>query len=188
MSRLSVFNFLSLNGYYKGPGGDTSWHRHGAEENTYSHEMLDNGSILLFGRKTYEMMRDFWPTAAGYAYDPITAKGMNDAEKIVFSNTLQEAGWQHTRIVQGDIVAQVRAMKREGCKDMAVLGSGSIVNILAENGLVDEYQLMIDPVALPTGTPAFQGITHQLELRLIDTRVFKSGTLLLRYEPKKTVA
>lgn len=183
MSKLSVFNFISLNGYFKGPGGDTSWHRHGEEENAYSHEMLATESTLLFGRKTYEMMQQFWPTPAGEAYDPLTAKGMNKAEKIVCSNTLAQADWQNTRIIKGDIVAQVKAMKNTAGKDMAILGSGSIVSLFAGQGLIDEYQLMIDPVALPAGTTLFKGITRPLALRLIDTRVFESGTIVLRYEP-----
>jgi dihydrofolate reductase len=183
MRKLSIFNFISLNGYFKGPADDTGWHRHGEEENSYSHTMLAADSILIFGRKTYEMMLGFWPTAIGENYDPVTAKGMNEAEKIVFSNTLKHAEWHNSQVLKGDIVEQIKAMKNTAGKDLAVLGSGSIVSLFAEHGLIDEYQLMIDPVALTGGTPAFQGITHNLELQLTDTRVFKSGTVLLCYQP-----
>lgn len=68
-------------------------------------------------------------------------------------------------------------------KDMTILGSGSIVSLFAEHGLIDEYQFMIDPIAIGDGTPIFKGISHQLDLKLTDTKIFKSGAVLLSYQP-----
>jgi dihydrofolate reductase len=116
-------------------------------------------------------------------HDPIVAEGMNKADKIVFSRTLKKAGWNNTRLVKDNIVEEIMKMKRMPGKDMTLLGSGSIVTLFAEQGLIDEYQVMVDPVVLGRGTPIFKGIKHKLDLKLIATRTFKSGVVLLSYQP-----
>ena len=100
MGKLSVFNFVTLNGFYKGPAGDISWHKHGEEGSKLSEENLRSGNILLFGRVTYEMMANFWPSPIAYESFPVVAEGMNNAEKIVFSRTLKKADWKNTRLVK----------------------------------------------------------------------------------------
>lgn len=181
MSKLIIFNFISLNGYYKGQNGDTSWHQHGEEEGNYSLEMLNKDNILLFGRVTYEMMVGFWSTQEAVKSMPAVASGMNRSEKIVFSRTLHKADWNNTRIIKENIGEEVRKLKKTSGKDLAVLGSGSIVSQLTEQGLVDEYQLMVDPVILGGGTPIFKEVGHKLELKHVSTRTFKSGNVLLTY-------
>src|SRR5690606_36751457 len=83
MAKLNVYNFITLNGYYKGRNEDISWHRHGKEEADFSREGLGTENILVFGRVTYQMMAGFWPTPAAMEQLPDIAKSMNDAEKIV---------------------------------------------------------------------------------------------------------
>jgi dihydrofolate reductase len=183
MRKLSVFNFVTLNGYFQGPKGDISWHRHGAEENEYAAEGLKSGSVLLFGRVTYEMMASYWPTSNAFKNDPIVADGMNKAEKIVFSRTLKTVEWNNTRLVKGNIGEEIRKMKQLPGKDLTVLGSGSIVTQFAELGLIDEYQIMVDPVVLGEGTPLFRGLKQKLNLKLATTRTFRSGVVLLSYQP-----
>lgn len=185
MRKLSVFNFITLNGYYKGPNEDTSWHKHGAEENEYAAEGAGSGSILLFGRVTYEMMAGFWPTPEAQKMFPQVAAGMNNADKIVFSSTLKKAAWKNTRLVSSNITDEIKKMKQTSGKDMTLLGSGSILTQFAEEGLIDEYQFMVDPVALGDGTPIFRNIKHNIDLKLTTTRTFKSGVVLLCYEPVK---
>jgi len=183
--KLSVFNFITLNGYFKGPVGEIGWHKHGAEEDAYAAEGLKSGSVLLFGRVTYEMMASYWPTPTAMANSPAVAGGMNMAEKIVFSRTLKHAGWNNTRLVKDNIVDEITSMKKMPGKDMTLLGSGSILTQFAEHGLIDEYQIMVDPVAIGAGTPILQGIEQTLDLRLASTRSFKSGVVLLCYTPVK---
>lgn len=183
MKTLSAFTFLTLNGFYKGPNEDISWHHHGGEEAKFSEEGLAQDSILLFGRKTYEMMVAFWPTLMAKQSFPKVADGMNTAEKIVFSRTLKKADWNNTRIIGGNIVNEVRKLKQSGTKDMTILGSGSIVTLLAEHVLIDTYQIMIDPVALGSGTPIFNGLKNKLDLQLTDVQRFKSGIVVLSYVP-----
>ncbi|MGR9074176.1 MAG: dihydrofolate reductase family protein, partial [Gammaproteobacteria bacterium] len=110
------------------------------------------------------------------------AEGMNRAEKIVFSNTLKTAGWSNARVVNGDIVEATREMKAAG-KNLTLLGSGSILTAFAEAGLIDRYEIMVNPVAIGAGTSLFEGLERRLALELIDSRVFESGAVLLRYRP-----
>ena len=184
MGKLSVFNFLTLNDYYEGKDkGDISWHTHqpGGEEGEYAAEGAGSGSTLIFGRVTYEMMAGWWPTPMAIETMPDIAKGMNESEKIVFSRTLTKADWQNTRIVKDDIGGEIRKLKKN--KDLTILGSGSIVTQLAELGLIDVYQFMIDPVALGAGNAIFNGMKKKLDLKLTDSRIFKSGVVLLTYAP-----
>ena len=183
MGKLGVFNFVTLNGYFEGTPGDISWHRHGGEESAYSEESLKSGSTLVFGRVTYQMMASFWPTPDAIKMYPVVAEGMNKADKVVFSRTLKKVEWSNTRLIKDNIVEEIRAMKRSSGKDMAILGSGSIVTQCAEQGLIDIYQIMVDPVVLGSGTPMFKNISHKLDLKLISTRTFNSGVVLLCYEP-----
>ena len=186
MRKLSVFNFITLNGFYKGPGEDISWHKHlmGAEEQEYSKKGAQSDSMLLFGRITYDMMKSYWPTEMAMQNDPVVADGMNKSEKIVFSKTLKKAEWNNTRVMNGDIVGEMRKMKKENGKSMTLLGSGTILSLFAENGLIDEYMFMLDPVAIGDGTSIFKGISKNLELKLVSSKPFKSGVVLLTYEPK----
>ncbi len=182
MAKLSVFNFMTLNGFYKGADEGIHWHRHGAEESDYGKQGASSGSTLLFGRKTYEMMASFWPTPMAEQMQPEMAKGMNASPKIVFSRTLQHAAWQNTRIVATDPVAEIIRMKKEGT-DMTILGSGSIVTLCIEHGLVDEYKFMIDPVLIGNGTPVARTLSRTVDLVLISTRAFSSGVVHLTYAP-----
>jgi dihydrofolate reductase len=184
MAKLSVYNFLTLNGYIAAPDGDTSWHRHGDEEAQYSKDSLASNNMLIFGRVTYEHMVAFWPTDQAKQTMPDAAAGMNRAEKIVFSKTLKSADWENTRIVSDGIEAEIKRLKN-GSKDMTILGSGSIVTQLSDAGLVDEYEIMIDPVALGDGKSMFHGMKRKLDLELTSSRSFKSGVVLHSYRVAK---
>jgi dihydrofolate reductase len=183
MRKVGVFNFVTLDGYFEGPHRDISWHKHDADGTAYAAEGLKSGSTLLFGRVTYELMASYWPTPLAIKNDPIVAEGMNKAEKIVFSRTLEKAEWSNTKMVKNNIGEEVRKLKQMPGKDMTLLGSGSIMTQLAEQGLIDEYQFMVDPVVLGAGTPIFKNIKQRLNLKLTKTRTFNNGNVLLCYEP-----
>ena len=183
MGKLVVFDFISLNGFYKGPGGDLSWAYSDEESDAFAIESNKEGGMLLFGRVTYEMMAGFWPTPYAHELNPTLADGMNRAEKVVFSRTLGKPEWNNTRVVNEDMIEEIKMLKQIRGKDMAILGSGSIVNQLAEEGLIDEFQIMIHPIVLGSGTPILNGIKRKLNLKLVSSRVFKSGKVLLCYEP-----
>ena len=186
MGKLLVYNFVSANGYFKGPNDNISWAHQttSQEESDFAAENAQGGAVLLFGRKTYEMMVHYWPTLEAKKNNPGVAEGMNKAEKIVFSRTLKKADWNNTRIVDHDIEKEVNTLKQSE-KDITILGSGSIVNQLAEAGLIDEFQVMVHPVAIGSGTAFLKDIHTTIDLVLTKTRSFKSGIVLLCYQPKR---
>ena len=183
MRRLTVFNLMTLDGYIAGQGGDISWHNVDEEFQELANAASNSGNTLLFGRVTYELMAGFWPTPEAIRTDPIVAAGMNKSEKIVFSRTLQKADWNNTRLVKDDMLVEVRRLKQGAGKDLTVLGSGSIVAQLAEEGLIDEYQVLLNPVAIGQGKTMFEGLKHRLVLKLVRTRTFGNGNVLLTYAP-----
>jgi dihydrofolate reductase len=185
MRKLGVFNLVTLDGYFAGEGGDISWHNVDEEFQELARKNSTSGSTLLFGRVTYELMAAYWPSPEGDKDDPVVARGMNASPKVVFSRTLKKAAWQNTRLVKGDMLAEVRRLKRGSGKPLTVLGSGTIVAQLAEAGLVDEYQLMLVPVALGRGRTLFEGVKRRLAFDLVSTRRFSNGNLLLVYKPAK---
>jgi dihydrofolate reductase len=183
MRKLFVFNLVTLDGYFEGPNRDISWHNVDAEFNEYAIPMLDTLDLLLFGRVTYELMAGFWPTPEALRDDPIVASRMNGLAKVVFSRTMDKAEWNNTRLVKENIEEEIRKIKALPGKDIALLGSGSIMAQLAQRGLIDEYRIMVNPIVLGKGTPLFKGMTSRLDLKLIDARTFRNGNVLLRYEP-----
>jgi dihydrofolate reductase len=183
MPRLVVFNLMTLDGYIAGRAGDISWHNVDAEFHEYAKKMSNSGSTLLFGRVTYQLMASYWPSAQALKDDPVVAQGMNSASKVVFSRTLSQAEWSNTRLVKEEMLAEVRKLKQQPGKDLAVLGSGSIVAQLAQAGLIDEYSILLNPVVLGEGKTMFDGVKDKLTLRLTATRTFGNGNVLLSYEP-----
>ncbi len=185
MRKVFMFNLVTLDGYFEGPNREIDWHNVDAEFNEYSIEMLNSVDTLIFGRVTYELMEDYWPTPAAKKDDPIVAEKMNCLPKIVFSRTLDKVEWNNSRLVKSNIPEEIQKMKKTSGKDMAILGSGSIVSELAPLGLIDEYRIMVNPVVLGGGKSLFEGINERLNLKLLRTRTFKSGNVLLYYQAVK---
>ncbi|MEO5979375.1 MAG: dihydrofolate reductase family protein [Chryseolinea sp.] len=186
MRTITVFNFLSLNGFYKGLNEDISWHRHGPEENDYAGDAAQEQNALMFGRVTYEMMYSYWPSEMATKNSPRVADGMNKAPKIVFSNSLKKANWHNTSIITGDIITETKKIKQQSGPNITILGSGSIVRQLADHDLIDHYSFMIDPVVLGAGSTIFGDINKKLDLELLNSKVFRSGVLLVNYKTKNS--
>ena len=138
---------------------------------------------LLFGRVTYEMMASFWPTPLAMERMPAVAEGMNRMSKIVFSRTLQGVSWANTTLVKSDPAAHVRKLKQEPGPDLAILGSGSLVSLLAQAGLIDEFQIVVNPIVLGKGRTLFEGAQEKIALKLIQSRAFGNGNVVLYYQP-----
>jgi dihydrofolate reductase len=186
MRKLAAFSQVTLDGYFAGLNGDISWaHRDSqdAEWNAFVAGNASGGGLLLFGRITYELMASYWPTPYAIQNDPVVAERMNALPKVVFSRTLDQVSWSHTRLVKGGLAAEIRKMKNEPGEGMAILGSGSLVSQLAREGLIDEYQIVVNPVVLGTGRTLFGGVKEKLPLKLTKTRAFGNGNVLLCYEP-----
>lgn len=184
MGRLSVFNQVTLDGYFADSHGDMSWAKaaRDAEFESFVEGNASGGGSLLFGRVTYEMMASYWPTAFAARDHPVVAARMNALPKIVVSRTLASADWSGTRLVKQDLVGAVRALKQGG-EDIAVLGSGSLVVQLSEAGLVDEFQIVVFPLVLGSGRSMFDGLERRLHLKTVDVRRFQNGCVFLRYQP-----
>jgi dihydrofolate reductase len=184
MRRLIAFEQVSLDGFFVDARGDMSWaHKQDAEWNEFAAGNAKGGGALLFGRVTYEMMASFWPTEAARQRMPEVAEGMNNLPKVVFSRTLKEAAWRNTRLVKDDMVGAVRRMKAEPGPGMVILGSGSVVSQLADAGLIDELQIVVNPIVLGGGRTLFESVKRNVTLKRVGVRSFGNGNVVLSYEP-----
>jgi dihydrofolate reductase len=186
MRKLAVFNSTSLDGYFVDANGDMSFAHNvnqDAEWDVFVAGNASGGGTLVFGRITYELMAGYWPTPLAAEQMPVVAERMNNLPKVVFSRTLEKAPWSNTKLVKGDLISEIRKMKNEPGEDMVILGSGSIVSQLAGQGLIDEYQIVVIPVALGKGRTMFEGARGNVSLKLIKSRTFINGNVLLCYEP-----
>jgi dihydrofolate reductase len=184
VKQLVFFMMTTANGLYERGPWEIDWHNTDEEFNEYAIEQLDSMDTLVFGRKTYEGMVTYWTTAEAITSDPIVAGKMNGMPKIVVSKTLDRADWSNTRLVRDP--EAIAAMKREPGKDALLIGSSDLATALGALGLIDEYRLMVNPIAIGTGKPVLQGLGADLGLRLLRTRIFKNGNVLLSYAPART--
>lgn len=182
MRKIIYQMMLTLDGYYSGPAGEIDWHVVDEEFQRYSIEFLQSIDTLMFGRKTFEMMESFWATEVGKAADPIVAGYMNEINKIVFSTSMNTVNWKNARLITENIAEAIVELKQSPGKDIAIFGSSIFVNSLANHQLIDEYRIIVNPVLLGEGKSIFQGVTNHKTLKLVETKRFKSGNVLLRYE------
>ena len=196
MRRIMVFNRVSADGYFASSKGDLDWAVQDEELEQMAAESLDGADTILFGRRTYEMFESFWPkavTEAPTAPDPhgagresadVRALGVwiNAATKWVFSRTRKEVTWNNSHLRRELDPREIETLKRGPGKDIMIFGSGSIVSRLTELGLIDAYDLIVNPVLLGGGRPLIDGLSSRHPLRLQQTRQFRSGNVLLLYE------
>jgi dihydrofolate reductase len=183
MPSVMVFNSVTLDGYFTDPNGDMSWaHKNDPEWNEFSAGNAKGESTLLFGRKTYEMMASFWPTPQAKQSFPEVAAAMNKQPKVVFSRTLDKVSWNNTRLLKGDLAGEVRKLKGGAGPASVILGSGTIVAQLTEEGLIDQYQVIVNPIVIGKGRTMFDGVSRKVNLKLANERRFKNGNVLLTYE------
>jgi len=195
MRKLVVIEFLSLDGVYQAPGDpneDTEGgFRHGGWQRPYFDDVMGAAAAEgmaatdahLFGRKTYEIMAAYWPTAP--ADDPF-AKHLNGVQKYVASTTLQTVEWQNSTLIREDVAEEVAKLKEQPGKDIAVLGSGNLVQTLIEHDLVDELSLSVFPIVLGSGKRLFRDADQVRRLTLVDSKATTTGGLMLTYRPARS--
>jgi len=184
MRKLAVYNNVTLDGYIAGENGDISWHnkqQRDPEWEAFGASNASGESALLFGRITYDLMKRFWTTPMAASQFPVVARQMNDLPKVVFSKTLKEASWSNSRLLKGELIAETKQLKAEPGPDLVILGSGSIVAQLTQANLIDEFQIVLFPVALGAGRTMFEGLRERVPLELVSTRTFANGNLFLKY-------
>ena len=183
MRNIIVSNFVSLDGFMGGSNGEIDWFVAGEEFFNYTKALLGQVDTILFGRVTYEGMARYWPNATDA--DPFMADKMNNTAKVVFSKTLDKVEWNNTQLVKSDIGAAVSKLKGQPGKDIVIYGSSSIVSVLSQCGLIDEYHLVVVPVVLGSGRPLFEGISQSIKLKLLRSETYKNGVVFLAYEPER---
>jgi dihydrofolate reductase len=184
MRKVILFNLISLDGYFEGPDRNIDWHNVDEEFNEFAIQQTGEFGALLFGRVTYDLMASYWPTDAAKHDDPDVAGLMNRLPKIVFSKTLNKVEWENTKLVKDNFVEEVTKLKEQAGKDIAIFGSSDLAVTFIDLGLIDELRIMVNPVVLGDGKTLFSGIKSKLNLKLIKTRTFQSGNVLLYYEVK----
>jgi dihydrofolate reductase len=189
MRKISVFNYVSLDGYFAGPMGEIDWFKsikRDAEYEKETHEMAKSGGGVLYGRTTYEMMKNYWPTPEARRNDPEMAKVVNNGEKIVVSRKLESVeegpNWKNVTLLKELTRENVTRLKKQKGKDITIIGSGSIVRQLTEMEMIDEYQLMVVPIILGMGKGFFTNV-QQMDLELVEAKGYKNGIASLRYRP-----
>lgn len=191
MRKLSVFNSISIDGYFTDRNSDMSWAHNTQPDDEFDEFVAGNaggGGVLLFGRKTYEMMASFWPTDHAKQAMPEIAEGMNRMTKYVFSKSLDKVSWENSHLLQGDLIDEVRVLKNSMGPDMVILGSGSIVSQLSSARLIDEYQMVIVPLIVGSGRTQFEGLKEKVPLKLNKSKTFKNGNIFLSYSLEKQMS
>jgi dihydrofolate reductase len=188
MGKLVVTEFISLDGIIEDPGGSEGsehggWSfRHPAPDGEqFKGDELRDSDVQLLGRVTYEGFAAAWPAMEEATGD--YGKKMNAMPKVVVSTTLTEPTWNNTTIISGNVADEVARLKAQYDGDILVQGSATLVQTLAEHGLVDEYRLMVHPVVLGTGKRLFSGSAAGTDLQLVDSRKVGPDVLLLIYRP-----
>jgi dihydrofolate reductase len=183
MRKVILSNLVSVDGFFAGPNGELDWFIVDEKFNDYANDLLSKVDALLFGRLTYQLMADYWPSPSATRDDPLIADKMNNLPKIVFSKTLHKVEWNNSRLVKENVADEISTMKQQPGKDMVIFGSGSIVSSFIQLGLIDEYRIIVIPVVLGKGKPLFKDINDKHNLILLKTKVLGSGVVILYYQP-----
>lgn len=181
MGKIFIFNMISVDGYFTGSKDELDWQYVDVEFNDFAINQLKGVKLIMFGRVTYEMMANFWPTDFAIKNNPLIAAIMNETPKVVVSSSLKKADWGNTRLIGSDTEQEISKLKANTKSDIAVLGSSKLGVDLINWGLIDEIRVMVNPVLLGDGRPIFKGLDQYVKLKLESNRTFESGNALLTY-------
>lgn len=189
MRKVILQEWVSIDGFAAGPNGETDFLaspflNEGSDEDIL--RFMDGIDTILLGAVTYRLFVDFWPTAT--TDTEIIADKLNATPKLVFSRTLQQAPWgkwKDAGIVKNSAIEEVAKLKQQPGKDMVLWGSISLAQSLTKEGLIDEYELRVCPIVLGKGRRLFSGETAGLDMKLVETKAYKAGLVLLRYQPDR---
>jgi dihydrofolate reductase len=183
MRRVVLQMGVTLDGYVAGPGGEGDWGLPAEHPDVRAWKVasLRQVGTHIMGRVTYEQMAGYWPNATGEY-----AEFMNTLPKVVFSTTLPAAGWPGSRVARGDLTEEITALKSESGGEIMAHGGAAFVQALSRLGLIDEYRLVILPVALGRGLPLFKDLAKPLRVDLAEAKTFPDGTAINVYRPVTT--
>lgn len=186
MRKLKLQVQISVDGFIAGPNGEMDWLIWNWDDAlmTYVKELTEPVETILLGRKLAEGFIGAWQSRAE---NPETADAgahkMNDSHKIVFSSTLERIEGKNVTLSQGDLVAEVTALKMQTGGDLIAYGGAEFVSSLIKNNLVDDYHLFVNPVALGKGMSIFGDLETRLNLELVKSQAFACGIVVLNYKP-----
>ncbi len=161
-----------------------------SDEEIHQHynELLSSAGTLIYGRITYQLMESYWPSVVknptGNKPTDEFAVIIDDISKIVFSHTLKNVEWKNAKLAKGGVKEEVLELKQQAGKDILV-GSRSLIVTLMNLNLIDEFQLCVQPIISGNGLPLFKNINDRINLKLLKTKTFSSGSITLYYEPTK---
>ena len=183
---------ITLDGFIAGPNGEMGWVKADEEMNQDANELLSTADTILLGRLAYQLFADYWPFADTNATSTESkiAYQLNHATKVVFSRTLDKVEWgkwNNARLVKGNIAGVLSEMKAQAGKNLVLYAGADIVSTFMQLGLVDEYRLRVHPIVLGSGKPLFKDIKDRRNLKLLTTKSYKNGAILLDYQPVKKI-
>lgn len=176
---------ISLDGFVAGLNGEMDWIK--IDEEIFDHvsKRIGESDTALYGRVTYQMMENYWPTAGekttATKHDIEHSKWYRKVHKIVLSKTLIESGLTDTRIIRDNLTDRINEIKQQAGEDILLFGSPAATHSLIQLNLIDGYWLFVNPIILGQGTPLFVDIKDKIKLRLLTTRQFTCGVTELNY-------
>jgi dihydrofolate reductase len=185
MRKIISFMHVSLDGFVAGPNGEMNWIK--VDEEIFDHvgRRISEGDTALYGRVTYQMMEDYWPTAAdkpnASKYDIEHSAWYKDVHKLVLSKTMKGAKLTNTTIISDNLYDRINEIKQQGDKEILLFGSPTATHALIQQNLIDGYWLFVNPIVLGQGIPLFTNIQDKIKLELLGTKPFTSGVTELNY-------
>ena len=189
MRKLVLFIHTSLDGFVAGPNGEMDWINVDEEIFDFAGQRTNEADTALYGRVTYQMMESYWPTAAqlptATKHDVEHSRWYNRVTKVVLSKTMNEVSLTNTKIIDGNLAAEIVKLKQDAGKDILMFGSPTAAHSLMTEKLIDDYWLFVNPVLLGRGIPLFNGIKEKSALKLVESNIFTSGVVCLHYQYKR---
>lgn len=185
MRKIISFMHISLDGFVAGLNGEMDWIN--VDEEIFDHvgKRISRGDTALYGRVTYQMMENYWPTAAdkpaATKHDIEHSKWYSQAHKIVLSKTMNDAGLTNTKIISENLSENINEIKQQAGEDILIFGSPTATHALIQRNLIDGYWLFVNPIILGRGIPLFAAIKDKIKLELLTTRPFTCGVTELNY-------
>lgn len=183
MKKIISHMHVSLDGFAAGPNGEMDWIKADEEMFNFGKAFTDNSDTALYGRVTWEMMDNYWPTAGvnpnATKHDIDHSEWYNKVEKIVISNTKKGQHTKLTTFIGEDIEQKIKALKQKDGKNIQIFGSPSVVRFLMKYNLIDEYWLFLNPVILGRGISMFTGLEDRIELKYKEKKEFSCGVIAL---------
>ena len=179
---------ISLDGFVAGLNGEMDWIKVDEEIFDYVGKRISEGDTALYGRVTYQMMEDYWPTAGNKPtaskHDLEHSKWYNNVHKVVLSKTMKDADLANTMVISdnlSDSINEIKQSRNDGSKDILLFGSPTATHSLMQLNLIDGYWLFVNPIILGQGIPLFVDIKDKIKLKLLTTRQFTCGVTELNY-------